>query len=427
MLLDLYRACMGYVRVEVSGPQPEQFINLAVEADMDLWNLAYGPDALQVNLPLREIFRLRPLVRRSGCRLRIRERGGLPFFRHRLARRRAWLVGAGLSLALLLWISQHIWFVQVRGTQFVDPRAVAYAARQLGLSPGVWRWRLQPSALERRLPFVVPEVVWATVRLNGTRAVVEVVERQTVRPPHLPALRLDVVATKECIVEEIIPYRGRARVKPGQVVRPGQVLIEGVVWVHSSPPLVLPGQPRPEPDRPIRVTAASGQVLGRCFYSHYVEKPLVRETAEPTGRKLRRAVLRWRGREILRAGTAGIPFTDYREQQRTWQVPGWRNWLVPVELQITTVAEVRVDRTPVRISAAEQQAVRTALDRIRWHLNPATDRVLLSSATLVHQNGRVAGFRVRVETVEEIGRAVPVASGLPDPAGSSPERSGREG
>lgn len=411
MLLSLYRYLSGYLDVAITGPRPERLVNLAVAAGMDLWDLRRQADRVTGRLLLADFRAIRPLAREARCRVRIRRRRGLPFLARRLLARRALVAGGLLSAAALLWFTSHIWVVEVRGAELVDARAIRAGAARLGLRPGVLRWEVDPQRVAQRLPQLVPDLGWVAVRTRGTRAVIEVVERHVIQAPP-PAGRVDIVAAKNCIIDNVVAFWGLARVKPGEVVEPGQTLIEGVFARHSQPPMRTPWTDManwpPPPDLIVSEGRARGVAWGRCFYQHYEEVPLYTEERVPTGRKATRIVLRLGEKEILLKGERTPPFPLYDVQRRTARMPGWRNWVPPVEISTETLTEVTLRRAPRAPEAASREALDRFLERIQWHLTPGTDQVTARQVSELVRTPEYLGLHLLVETREEIGRPRPV-------------------
>lgn len=419
MLLSLYRYLSGYLAVRVSGARPEGLVNRLVDAGVDLWDLRRQGDALTGCIRLADFRAIRPLVRAAGCRVRIRRRGGLPFLLRRLRARHMLLAGALFCGLTLLWFTSHYWVVEVQGAERVDARAVRAGVASLGLRPGVLRWRVDLRRLEAELPRLVPDLAVVAVRTRGTRAVVAVVERVVPRPLPLRG-RVDLVADRAgCLVESVVAFWGLARVKAGQPVAPGQTLIEGVFYQYSSPPLRTPWTDMaawpPPPDVPVAVGMAQGEVWARCFRQEYVEVPLFRTEEVPTGRRATRVVLRLGKKEILIRGGAQPPFAAARVEHRTARLPGWRNWLPPVEVTTEVHSEVTRRQVPLAPAAAREEAARAQLERLAWHLTPGVDQVVAQDVVEWLRTPAYLGLRLTVETRERIGRPLPVAAGLPAP------------
>ena len=162
---------------------------------------------------------MRPAARRSGVRVRILRRRGLPFLLSRLWKRTAFACGALLFVCLLYLLGSVIWFVEVQGAEQVPMASIRRAAAELGLRPGVWRHRVSGNEIGRDLVVKVPELAWAGVELRGSCAIVQVVEKKIVLPQDEPLG--NIVAAKNGIISKIIAVQGKSLVKVGDTVQKG--------------------------------------------------------------------------------------------------------------------------------------------------------------------------------------------------------------
>lgn len=76
---QLGRSLKGYVKIQVRGEEPERFLNLCGKNGLVLWTLRNGTDFYEMNLPAADVFRLKPFLRKSGCRVTILEKHGGAF------------------------------------------------------------------------------------------------------------------------------------------------------------------------------------------------------------------------------------------------------------------------------------------------------------------------------------------------------------
>lgn len=404
MLRSLIRYLLGSLRVEVTGGDVERFLNLCLDAGILLWDLRRLPERLRVTLMLADFFRLRPIARASRCRVRIRGRYGLPFLTRRLRRRPFLLAGAVGGLAALIWAGSHFWVVDVRisGPGYLDPRAILAVAAEAGLRRGAWKARVDLDQVTQHLKSTVEELSWAVVRADGTRAVIEVVEKGAVTPPD-QALCVHLVARKSGVVEQVIPYQGEPLVKKGDVVQTGDMLVECALryWAGGRPG-VIPGMPLPPREDLARTVVAQASVKARVAYRQYYEYPVTEIVKEPTGRRYTQWVLNWNGRSIILRGRGPVPYADYEVTTRTISPGQWRNWTPPVEIVIREAQEVSTRAEPVSVEELTERARAAMERRLAWMLGP-NDRVLAPlRAEVVQQEGGYAGILVTVETLEEV-------------------------
>jgi len=407
--------------VEVTRGSIERFLNLCLEAGIYLWGIERAEGRMWANLLVRDFFLLRPVARGSRCRVRILRRMGLPFLLRRLRLRPMLLVGFAGCLAALVWAGAHLWVVEVRitGPGYLDPRAVSAVAAEAGLRRGAWKGAVDPARVSQHIRSRIDEVAWAVIRVQGTRAVIEVVEKASVVPPNISTC-VHLVARKAGVVEQVIPFQGEPLVKKGSIVQPGDMLVECALRYWSGGrPAVLPGMPLPPREDVARTLVAQASVKALVYYQQYVEYPRVREVLEPTGRRESRWVLNWKDRSILLRGSEQAPFERYEMTTRSLSLGEWRSWKLPVELVIQNLEEVSVRHEPVPLEELKEQARRAMERRLAWLLGPTDKVVAPITVEVVEQTRERVGLMVRVETLEEI--AAPLEGTGPVTPGNSLE------
>ena len=81
MLLWLFRSIKGYVRICLKDGSPERFLNLCSARGFKIWNIVCRDKGeYEAYMTVADVRRVKPLVRKSGVRLRITGRFGFPFF-----------------------------------------------------------------------------------------------------------------------------------------------------------------------------------------------------------------------------------------------------------------------------------------------------------------------------------------------------------
>ncbi|HYF93709.1 MAG TPA: sporulation protein YqfD [Symbiobacteriaceae bacterium] len=424
MLRRLVAFLLGHLRIEVSGGRIERFLNLALEHNLALWNIQRTPDVMRVSLTIRDFLAMRPVARGAGVRVRLLSRQGMPFILVRLRRRPALILGALTCIAFIIWATSHIWIikVQVTGPKNLDWRAVKAVAAEAGLRWGARKGDLDTRKIEAHIQERMGEMAsWAIIRIQGTRAVIEVVEKVAVRRQGEVGC-VNLVARRPGVIEEIIPFQGEPRVKKGDIVKTGDLLVEcAFKYWEGGRPMVLPGTELPQRESTARTLVAQAIVRARVTHSRYEEIPLVQTVEVPTGREEQRWVLRWKDQSILLRGNEAPSFAKYQESRQTYGLPSWRNWRAPVELVLVSAREVEVRREPVPAQAAVEKATDRMESQLRWILGPSDKVTRPLQAEILEQTREFLGVRTTVETLEEIAQP---RAGQPLPA-PAPERTGQ--
>ncbi|HHX75650.1 MAG TPA: sporulation protein YqfD, partial [Firmicutes bacterium] len=269
-------------------------------------------------------------------------------------------------------------------------------AGEAGAYRGLLKERLDTDAVANRMLIAEPKLEWVGLQLEGTRLIIKVVEAKQ------PELELqgpaDLVAAKDGLVTDVLVIMGEARVKPGDTVRRGQVLIEGVL---------RPETPWGEPSagkEPIPVRAR-GEVIARVWYEGYGEASLIDTIHVRTGKRISSWTLLVDGQPVLKVGRSTVPYRDYdREIVSTRLLE--RILRFPVELVTETCYEVLyLEKREISRDEAFALAVRRAKTLAELQL-PAGETVEAEQLTEGETGSPdIVAVRCILETSENI--AVP--------------------
>ena len=83
----------GFVRIRVSGLSVERFMNLCGHRNILLWDVVRKEEYWEMCISIKAFRSLRPIVRKTGTKVVITERCGLPFFIHKMGVRKIFVAG----------------------------------------------------------------------------------------------------------------------------------------------------------------------------------------------------------------------------------------------------------------------------------------------------------------------------------------------
>ncbi len=139
------------------------------------------------------------------------------------------MLALAIVFALFLFLNSLVWDVRIEGCESGQEDAILAELESAGLSIGA-RWRqIDKGEVEARVLSTSDEVSWLNINRRGTVAYVKVIDKVVHDAEKPPTGYANVVAERDCIIEEITVKRGFAVVKAGQSVRKGQLLISGVI------------------------------------------------------------------------------------------------------------------------------------------------------------------------------------------------------
>ncbi|TDF96733.1 sporulation protein YqfD [Paenibacillus piri] len=391
MKTSILLALRGYVLIEVRGEHLERLINRSTEKRLSIWDIRFRGDShAELYITIKDFFRLRPLLKETGCRFHVLRRHGFPFVLDRLEKRKLFVAGMiGFVIGIYL-LSSIVWQVNVEGNEHIDKNAILQAAKEEGVYKLQWKFRLKSaSELSKSLQDKLPEAAWVGVELHGTHVTIKVVE--AVIPDKPPLLNpRHLIASKSAMITSIFAEKGRPVAKPNMYVKKGDILISGILGEGAYQKSVV----------------ASGQVKGLVWYAPKIEVPLVQQYKVYTGDVRKRFYLVIGSRALQLTGYGNIPYQQFEAQseRKTLQ---WRDFVLPVGWLRERVMEVGVVEQPVDPQEAKARGLEQAKGEI---LAAAGKDAKVVSEKILHEkteNGKVY-MEAHLEVEESIAQELPI-------------------
>ncbi len=273
----------GYVVIRLDGNSPERFLNLCCFHNIAIWNLEYKNDTYQCCTYINDFKRLHGIIRKTGQRVKIIDKVGLPFFIYRNRRRKAALMGIVLFFVLLYGLSLFVWNIGFEGNQIYTDEVLLNFLHEQGYHHGMMLKTVECEALEKEIRNKYGNITWVSVRLDGTRLIVQVKENDLkigIEEQEEDMIRegSNLVATHDGIVRYIATRKGTPKVHIGDIVEKGTVLVSGTLEIKDDYGTVLTTHPVvPDADIVIEYEIEYYEELSR----HYVERIYEEETVRP--------------------------------------------------------------------------------------------------------------------------------------------------
>ena len=249
--IDTY--LFGYRHLKVSCEDVPKLVNILLKLSI---SSSVSPDGGFV-LRERDYKRFRAY---SAGRIRYTSSEILGFtgFVMRLRKRYGLILAFSLFLFVSVWLSGTVWDVRIEGNERLEDAEILEILSESGFEVGD-RWRrVDKNAVEADVLSDFPALSWISINRRGTVAYVRVVESENVgMKEEQPPTYSNILATEDAVISEITAKKGVAVVKPGDVVRKGDVLISGVIETESG----------------TYFCRAEGSVKGQCVKTVSVEVP----------------------------------------------------------------------------------------------------------------------------------------------------------
>ena len=371
----------GYVIIQLEGLSAARFLRRLTEAGIRVTNVKrLDAGSMRLTIPARRFFDLRRLRKGLGLRIHIVGRGGLPFIARKLYRRPVLWIGTTVLFLCMTLASSRIWMIRIGETNRVDPDEILELLSEHGIRPGS---RIEGPILitaANDLSARIHDAAWIGLDREGVLLRVSVVESLPESPKKSTAIPSDVVAEKDGIVTSVLVMRGQARVKVGDRVRAGDVLISGTVVRNGES----------------YETNADGTVRAAVEYRAEAElSDLITEAAETDAAETVR-VLKFASFEISRSA----PSFEYYRLTDTETVS--LSDLLPVSIERSVAREIVFRERAASEEEAEQNALIAAREQA-LRLVPK-DAAIINIYSMVRSRDGKRYAVVTVTAEETIGR-----------------------
>ncbi|MFC4076734.1 sporulation protein YqfD [Salinithrix halophila] len=390
----------GNLRIELTGNRLAEFINRATGVGMDISQIVrVAPTRIRLTIAIPDYWRLRPILRETGSKMRILNKQGLPFWLARIKRRRFFVWGMVLFVILIFSLTSMVWSVEVEGNETVPTAEILSVLKKEGVFVGQLKSRMPDNLqIQYRLTQQMPHLSWAGFRIEGTRAIVTVVEKKRVEEGEKSGEKgpINLVAKRAGLIYDLRVERGRPVVEVNDVVKKGQLLVSGRYGDPENP-------------KEGKLVGAKGSVLGEVWYESEVSVPLIQKRKVYTGNR-ERAYYPYLASRVIR-----LPFLypdTYRQVERIQRVHALRarDWRLP----FGWVEEERMEMTWVKQKLSVREAIAIGRSRAREDLLARLgEHGRILEEKILHprrDNGKVV-LKIHFDVVEDIASPQPILQG----------------
>lgn len=274
----------AYITIEIQSMIPERFINLLWKNGVPIKNVVKKSiTTFYMEVNLKDYDMIDSIARRTGTKIKIIKRRGVSFLLLFLKRRFALLIGAGIFIFILYFMSNFIWGIDIVSDHKVAPYEIRQQLKSYGIKPGINKNTVNVYEIEEKLTKDVDNIMWVRARLEGSKLVVKIEERQS--PPQIVKDEepCDLVAKKDAQIQRVYTTGGTAVVKKDDIVKKGDLLVKG--------------EQGREEEQTYKVHA-EGKVIGRTFYENIKNIKDYNIKRKRTGKSIEKIYINIKGKKI---------------------------------------------------------------------------------------------------------------------------------
>ncbi len=228
-ILNILNFARGYVSIKATGEHLERFINMCTCENINIWNVkARGGCTLTACVSVKGFFLLKSLCRKTGTKIHIISKKGIPFLSLRLRKRLGLILGFAVFILASYWLFSHIWYIDVDTSSSIPRTELLYQLELAGIEKGTPLRQIDPNKIQASMLNLNPRLVWAWPHVRGNSLYLEVREKVSV-PEIVPTNPCNIVASHNGLITSMLVKEGRHVVTEGMYVSEGQLLVGGIM------------------------------------------------------------------------------------------------------------------------------------------------------------------------------------------------------
>jgi len=226
----LFKYILGYIRVSIEGYYVERFINICTNNKILIWNIKKVKGVkLYFNAGINDFKQLIIIAKKTKCKIKIERKRGIPFLLNKYRKRKIFLI-LFLIVCFSIYISStYIWNIEIIIEEEQKIENIEQDIKNAGLIIGKRKSELNTKDIINEIRLNRNDISWIGIELDGTNAIVKIVKSEKAPEIINENDYCNIVAIKSGVISKIIAQNGTVRVKEGDIVREGDILIEGVM------------------------------------------------------------------------------------------------------------------------------------------------------------------------------------------------------
>lgn len=235
-MLGMIKYMKGYLRIRVWGFSPERFMNLCCNRGILLWDIIRKEDHYEMCIGLKSFYQLKPIVKKTGTRVAILQRYGLPFFVPFAWQRRVFFAGCLLAVSFWVISSYFVWDIEIEGNYQITTDVLESFLEKQNVKTGILKESIDIETLEKDIRRTFPQIIWVSAKLDGSKFFIQLKENDA---PIVTTYKeaeegMDLVADFDGFIVSMVVRKGVPKVAIGDTVEKGTILVEGKIPVYNE-------------------------------------------------------------------------------------------------------------------------------------------------------------------------------------------------
>lgn len=317
----------GKVVVEVNILKPERLLNILWNENVNVINIKRIDVAtIRISIDYNDYDILVEAVRNLNGKSKIVSKTGILFIVGKLKSKLFLAIGGMVFLTILLYLSTYVWSIEINTKKNVSPYELRQQLYSIGIKPGISKDEIDVKDVEKQLENMNSEILWLRARIEGSTLKIFIEEK--VNPPEIKEGKYgNLVAKMDGEVSRVYAFSGRSSVHIGDMVKVGDVVIEGINGKEEDPYQVVP----------------DGVVMANTFYEKSMTTKIEGTELKRSGEKDSDIYIKILGKKIY-LKKAIKEFEEYDKIEESGKIINKVNYFEKKEYPVQLSKEEAIDK-----------------------------------------------------------------------------------
>lgn len=339
----------GYYTVTVEGLDTESFLNYLIRNKIYVYNVnRMEKSKIQFNIDRNNYKKLKKIHRSNKFKIKVKKQTGIPFIAKRIYTYRGMVICAIISLIILMSTSQFVTDVYITAPEGIDKTALKKELYIQGVKPGVYKKSIDRKIVRENIMGKFKQIAYVSINVKGTNIFVNITKKDESQNSDENSNYCNIIAQKDGIIEKIVPRSGEAIVQEGDIVKKGDVLINGAN------------------------TTAQPEVWAMTFYEAKKTSNYIDIKNQRTGNKKNVYTISFYDKKykILR----NIKYRDYEIENNIKELR-LGDYTFPIKITVSTFYEVKKVENKIDIEKLKKELSSKVLKQLEYTI-PVSARIL---------------------------------------------------
>ena len=269
--------------------------------------------------------------------------------------------------------SQFVTDVYITAPEGIDKTALKKELYIQGVKPGIYKKSIDRKTVRDNIMSKFKQIAYVSINVKGTNIFVNITKKDESQNSEENSNYCNIIATKDGIIEKVVPRSGEAVVEEGDIVKKGDVLVNGAN------------------------TTALPEVWATTFYeakksSNYID---IKNQRTDNKKKVYTISFYDKKYKILR----NIKYKDYEIENKTHELK-LGDYTFPIKITVSTFYEVRKVENKIDVKKVKEELSRAVLKELDYTI-PVSARIV-DSKDKYNVNKSMVEYIVTVTTSEDI-------------------------